>query len=51
MPYLVRVPDMYQFMDETEAYDLAAFDSLEAAEQAAKAMVERGLRHSSTASG
>ena len=32
-------------MDEDEAYDLEPFDTLEAAEQAARAMVERNLQH------
>ena len=45
MPYRVRVADMFHYTQEEEGYELEPFDTLEAAEETAKEMVERELRH------
>jgi hypothetical protein len=41
--FRVLVDDNFHYMDETERYELGVFDTLEAATQAAQALVDEGL--------
>ena len=45
VPYIVRVAEMFHYMDPDEAYDLEPCATLEEAEEAARQLVERDLRH------
>ena len=45
MPYIVRVADMFHYMDPDEEYDLEPFATIEEAEEAARQLVDRDLNN------